>query len=137
MERSFARTLDALEDVFDFISESAAQNGLQDSLTFRLNLAVEELFVNMVKYNPGSHNDILIGMSRSDDQIVISLTDFDVEPFDITKADEYDTNRSLTERPIGHLGIHLVRRIIDEISYEYKDKQSRIILIKNLGTADV
>jgi serine/threonine-protein kinase RsbW len=137
MERSFARTLDALEEVFDFISEFAARNGLQDALAFGLNLAIEELFVNMVKYNPGNRNDILIGISRSDDRLEISLTDFDVEPFDITKADEYDTSRPLAERPVGHLGIHLVKRIVDEISYEYGDRRSRIILIKNLGTADV
>jgi serine/threonine-protein kinase RsbW len=137
MERGFARTLEALGGVFDFISEFAARNSLHDSITFRLNLAVEELFVNMVKYNPGSRSDILIGMTRSDDRLVISLTDYDGEPFDITKAAEYDTDRPLTERPVGGLGIHLVRHIIDEISYEYKDRQSRIVLIKNLGTTDV
>jgi hypothetical protein len=65
------------------------------------------------------------------------LTDVDAEPFDITQADEYDTRQPLKERPIGRLGIHLVRRMVDEINYEYKDRQSKITLIKDLGNANV
>jgi anti-sigma regulatory factor (Ser/Thr protein kinase) len=137
MERKFARTIDALDDVFGFVSEFAVHNGLGDSVAFKLDLAIEELFVNMVKYNPDSHSDILISISKGDDSLVLTLTDFDVEPFDVTAADAYDIGQPLESRPIGSLGIHLVKSIIDEISYEYKDRQSKITLIKNLGKTDV
>jgi anti-sigma regulatory factor (Ser/Thr protein kinase) len=137
MDRGFRREIKALEDVFGFISEFAVHNGLGDALVFKLDLAIEELFVNMVKYNPGNPNDILISLSRYGDRLTVCLVDSDVEPFDITKADEYDSNQPLEKRPIGQLGIHLVNRMVDKISYEYKDRQSTITLIKDLGKADV
>ena len=137
MEKKFQRRVDALEEVFGFISEFVARYLLDDSVAFRLNVAIEELFVNMVKHNLGSDSDILISMIKDGDRVIVSLTDFDVEAFDITKAGAYDTRQPLEKRPIGRLGIHLARSMIDEIRYEYKDRRSRITLIKNLGKTNV
>jgi serine/threonine-protein kinase RsbW len=137
MERRFQRVIGAVEDVFAFVSDFAGRNGLDDAVTFKLSLAIEELFVNMVEHNPQSHSDILISLAKDGGRLTVSLTDFDVEPFDITKADRYDSSQPLEERPVGHLGIHLVRSMVDDISYQYKDRQSRITLIKDLGKNDV
>jgi serine/threonine-protein kinase RsbW len=136
-EKRFTRTVDALDGIFAFITEFADQNGVSDALLFKLNLAIEELFVNMVKHNTGSTSDILIALDRTGEKLVVSLTDSDVEPFDITEAEEYDTTRPLGKRPIGRLGIHLVKRMVDKINYEYRDRQSKITLIKHLGKANV
>lgn len=137
MERRFNRRIDEVGAIPGFVSEFAAKNEIPDSLAFKLNLAIEELFVNTVKYNPQNHNDVLISLSKDADRLTIILTDSDVEPFDITEAEEYDTSRPLEMRRVGGLGIHLVRNIADEISYEYKDRQSKITVIKNLGKANV
>jgi serine/threonine-protein kinase RsbW len=137
MERRFTRRIDVLDKIAAVVYEFAAQNGVSDSVAFKLNLAIEELFVNSVKYNPQNRNDILITLSKDADRLIVSLTDFDVEPFDITKADEYDNSQPLERRRIGGLGIHLVRRIADQLSYEYKNRQSRVTLIKDLGKANV
>ena len=136
MERRFRRTVDALEEVFVFVSEFAARHRLGEDTVFRFKIAIEEVFVNMVRHNMGT-NDILVNLAREGDRLIVSLTDFDVEAFDITKADEYDTRQPLGKRPVGHLGIHLVRNMVDEISYRYENKQSRITLIKDLGKTDV
>jgi anti-sigma regulatory factor (Ser/Thr protein kinase) len=137
MERRFLRTVDALEDVFGLISGFAARYRLDASVAFQLNVAIEELFVNMVKHNLGGGEEILISMMKDGDKIIVTLTDSGVEAFDITKADVYDTRQMLADRPIGHLGIHLVRKMVDEIEYNYEDRQSRITLIKNLGKTNV
>lgn len=137
MERRFTRRIDSLDKIAAVVSEFAAQNGVSDSVAFKLNLAIEELFVNTVKYNPQNRNDILITLSKDADRLIVSMTDFDVEPFDITKADEYDNSQPLERRRIGGLGIHLVRHIADHLSYEYKNRQSRVTLIKDLGKANV
>ena len=137
MERRFGRTMGVLEDIFAFVAGFAAQNGLSDSVAFKLNLAIEELFVNMVKHNPGGCQDVLISLARDADRLIISVTDFDVEPFDITKADAYDKDQPLDKRPVGRLGIHLVKSLVDGINYQYTDRQSRITLIKDLGKANV
>ena len=136
-EKRFKRTVDALDGIFAFISEFGSENGVSDALLFKLNLAIEELFVNMVRHNTGSSSDILIGLERAGDSLIVSLTDSDVEPFDIRQADEYDTSQPLSGRPVGRLGIHLVKRIMDEIDYEYTNRQSKITLIKHLRKANV
>jgi anti-sigma regulatory factor (Ser/Thr protein kinase) len=90
----------------------------------------------MVRHNSGA-DEILISLMRDENRLVASLTDFDVEAFDITKAEDYDTRQPLDKRPIGRLGIHLVRRAVDEINYHYKNRQSKVTLIKDLGKNDV
>ena len=71
-------------------------------------------------------------LKKNEDDLIIHLTDFDVDPFDINKIAEVDTKQSLEERRVGGLGIHLVKQMMDKNEYEYKDRQSKIILIKHL-----
>jgi serine/threonine-protein kinase RsbW len=95
-------------------------------------LAVEELFTNLVKYSKGGHRDIRIEMSRDGDRLIVRLTDFDVEPFDIRTVPDARTDLSLAERKPGGLGIHLVKRLVDRIDYEYADRNSTTTFVKNL-----
>ncbi|MFH1312413.1 MAG: ATP-binding protein [Candidatus Eisenbacteria bacterium] len=137
IEKRFNRKVDALDDIFPFISEFGTENGISETDMFKVSLAIEELFVNMVRHNVGGGSDILIGLEKAGESLTVSLTDFDVEPFDITEAQEYDTGRPLSERPIGRLGVHLVKRMIDGVKYEYNDRQSKITLVKDLGNVNV
>jgi serine/threonine-protein kinase RsbW len=136
MEREFRRSVHALEEVFDFVSEATSGLDLDEGRLFQIKLAIEEVFVNMVRHSTGG-SDILIDLAREGDRLVVSLTDSGVDAFDPTKAEEYDTARPLDERPVGRLGIHLVKTVVDDIIYRYENRQSRITLIKNLGKTDV
>jgi len=95
-------------------------------------LAVEELFTNLVKYSRGGKSDIRIDLARDGGRLIVSLTDFDVEPFDIRTVPDAKTDLSLAERKPGGLGIHLVKRLVDHIDYEYADRNSTTTFIKNL-----
>jgi len=130
--RKFKRDLDSLDDIFKFMNDFSVKTGLDESVVFILNLVVEELFTNTVKYTPESTNKILLELKKEENNLIIHLTDFDVAAFDITKTAEVDTKQSLEERRVGGLGIHLVKQMMDKIEYEYKDRQSKIILIKHL-----
>ncbi|MCH7676523.1 ATP-binding protein [candidate division KSB1 bacterium] len=132
MDKKFKRDLNSLDGIFKFINEFSAKTGVDESVVFTINLVVEELFTNMVKYTSENTNEILLELKKNEDDLIIHLTDFDVDPFDITKTAEVDTKQSLEERRVGGLGIHLVKQMIDKIEYEYKDRQSKIILIKHL-----
>ncbi|MFQ5676607.1 MAG: ATP-binding protein [bacterium] len=132
MERKFKRAISSLDDIFQFIGEFSRREGVDESLVFTINLVVEELFTNMVKYNRQNSNKIAIDLKLKKNDLLIHLTDFDVEPFDITKADKVDTGKTLQERKVGGLGIHLVKKMVDKIDYEYRDRQSKIILTKHL-----
>jgi anti-sigma regulatory factor (Ser/Thr protein kinase) len=98
---------------------------------FAVDLAVEEIFTNMVKYGDG-HHAIDIELDALGDRLTIRLTDHDVSPFDITAVEEIDTSSPLSERPEGGLGLHLVRELMDEIDYAYEDRRSTVILVKRI-----
>ena len=132
MQKKFKRNLNSLDEIFNFISEFMTDQKIDNSLTFTITLAVEELFTNIVKYNKSSTSDIQIDLDKNNNDLRISLTDFDSEPFDITETKEVDVDQHLEERKVGGLGIHLVRQMMDDIHYEYKNRTSKITLIKHL-----
>ena len=53
-------------------------------------------------------------------------------PFDPTAAPEVDLNIPINDRPIGGLGIHLVRQLMDNVSYERKEEKNYLRMKKNL-----
>jgi anti-sigma regulatory factor (Ser/Thr protein kinase) len=63
---------------------------------------------------------------------MVCLTDFDVDEFDVTKAPDVDINRPLSERTPGGLGIHLVRRVTESLSYRYENRTSTIEMVIRL-----
>lgn len=132
MEEKFKRDIKSLDKIFDFVREFIAKYNFDDSIAFTLNLVVEELFTNLVKYNAEASHDILISLNRDENKLIITLTDFDVEPFDVTKSEKVDVNQSVKKRKVGGLGLHLVKQMVDKIDYEYKNRESKITLIKNL-----
>ncbi len=132
MERRFKREIKSLDKIFDFINEFVTAHNVDDSMTFSINFVVEELFTNMVKYNSQSEHDILVSLSREDNKLIIRLTDFDAELFDVTKAEDVNIHQRLEDRKIGGLGIHLVKKMVDQVNYEYVNRQSTVTLIKNL-----
>lgn len=125
MEESFPRQVDALPAVFDFVEGFCAKAGIPDSLVPNINLVVEELFINAVRHSPDGAG-VGLRLETDGDEIVICLTDRDVEPFDLTKAPEVDTAAPAEARRVGGLGIHLIRKLSRDVSYEYKDRNSLI-----------
>ena len=133
MQKEFKRDIDSLKEIYKFINDFISEEQLNKSLISPLNLVIEELFTNMVKYSSDNPNKILIELTREIDRIIIVLTDFDVERFDIRQTTKYDTHQTLEKRPIGKVGLLLVNIYVDKINYEYQNRTSIITLIKYLG----
>lgn len=133
MQKTFTRQVGSLSRIFDFTKSFFREERIDREHHFAVNLVVEELFVNMVRHNPDNHNDILISLGMNGNRLTISLTDFDVEPFDLTQVKTAPVDLPIEEREPGGLGIHLVRTLMDTIDYEYADRQSRITATKALG----
>lgn len=132
MKKKFKRHINSLENIFEFLGEFELRNKLDESVSFAINLAVEELFTNMVKYRADNPNDILIELSKVDNNAIVTLIDYEAELYDIKQAKTYDPTQPLENRKPGGMGIHLVKKFIDEIDYEYQDGTSKITLIKNV-----
>ncbi len=132
MENRFKRDFNSLDKVFEFISGFTEKYKIDESAAYAINVAVEEIFTNMIKYNSAGREDIAISFEKSKKAVLICLTDFDSDHFDVTKAGAPDINIPLGERKAGGLGLHLVKNLVDNISYEYKDRVSKIKMTKNL-----
>lgn len=133
MERAFPRDVNQLGEVFDFVTDCFTALHVDASHRMDVDLIIEELFTNLVKYNSEGTREIVIELDREDHMLAIEITDFDVHEFDITKAPPVDTNAPLSERRPGGLGIHLVTQIADHVSYEYDNGISRIKVHKRIG----
>jgi serine/threonine-protein kinase RsbW len=137
--RAFGRRIDALEAIFAFTSEFFARGSLDPRLLPTVDLAVEELFTNMVKYgaNPAAASEIRIALARVEGGVEVELVDSGVDAFDPTRAPEVDTTLPLEARTAGGLGLHLIRRLVDSWSYDYSEarRESRITFTKTLAGA--
>ncbi len=110
-----------------------SEAGVGDAVRFPVHLAMEELFTNMVKYCPDNANEILLEVAAADGGVAVTLTDFDVDEFDVTADREVDTSMPLDGRVPGGLGLHLVQRMVDSLEYDYHDRQSTIRFTKESG----
>ena len=128
----FHRSFDALDQVFGFTRGFYDREGVPDEERLVFDFCVEEIFTNLVKYSRGNLQDIELALDRTGDRVQACLTDFDVEPYDITRAPEVDISLPVASREPGGLGLQLVRRLVDELTYDYTNLQSRITVTKYL-----
>jgi anti-sigma regulatory factor (Ser/Thr protein kinase) len=129
MEQKFKRSFNELKNIVTMTESVFRNQGLEPNLRNVVDLATEELFVNMVTYNTESNEDILIEMKPHAHGLEVSLTDFNVERFDPTRAASVDADALLDERTPGGLGLYLVMKMVDSIHYEYRNRRSKITFI--------
>jgi serine/threonine-protein kinase RsbW len=137
MKKIFKLDFKSLDKLFDFIATFVKSAGLDSQLHFQIDLVVEELFSNMVKYDGKVNGSMELELRMQNHDLLIVLTDFNVHPFDPTKSEGYDISQQLEKRPIGKLGVHLVNQMVDKVEYRYENNNNIVELIKHTGSANV
>ena len=137
MQKKFTRSYDSLGKIFEFTELFFEKESIQESVRYPVHFVMEELFTNMVKYNPEKSSDILLNVDNVNGGITVSLTDYDVDAFDVTAAREVDIESPVHERRVGGLGLHLIQKMVDSLEYDYKDRQSTITFTKGIDGTDV
>jgi len=119
-----------LEGFMETIGEAT---GIDLSLVVSLNLALEEAVTNVISYAypEGQEGTVDIDVRATKEQLEFVISDSGI-PFDPTTKEDADITLGVEERPIGGLGIFLVRQLMDTILYEYKDKKNILTLRKQL-----
>ena len=136
-EKSFVRSIDSVAEIYRYSEDLMAASNIDESVRFPVHLAMEELFVNLVHYNPGARRDILVDVEVANSGVVVTITDYDAAEFDVTRERPVDTGASLRERKPGGLGLHLIQHMVDTLEYDYRDGRSKIRFSKKPGTTDV
>lgn len=115
--------------VLDFVTEAAVAAGLHPVRLLHLQLAVEEVVVNISTYAyrvpPVT---VTVSTSVGAGQFSVEITDKGV-PFDPCAAPEPDCAADLAHRPVGGLGILLVRRMMDEVHYRRDHDQNILTMV--------
>ena len=135
MEKSIilANDISEIARLNEFVEEIGNEFSLSPEVVFNLTLVLEEAVVNIINYAypKEDHESIYLSAKLHKDSIMLVLTDTGKE-FDPTMAPEADITLSADERPIGGLGIFLIRQIMNEVKYERIEGKNVLTLEKKL-----
>ncbi|MFX4261329.1 ATP-binding SpoIIE family protein phosphatase [Pelotomaculum propionicicum] len=123
--------LEEIEDLARAVENFAAANNLPEQAVFQVNLCLDELLTNTISYGfpGGGEHEIAVGITLQGGTLVITTRD-DGLAFNPLEQAEADISQSIEERPVGGLGIHLVRNMMDEIEYRRESGQNVLIMKK-------
>jgi anti-sigma regulatory factor (Ser/Thr protein kinase) len=111
-------------------------HGLSEELVFELNLAVDEVVTNIIRYayDDQAEHQIQIRVSLDDAEVVVRVED-DGRAFNPLAAPKPDLGLAVDERPIGGLGVHIVRSLMDALEYRRDAGRNIFIMRKRMGAA--
>jgi len=125
--------VEELAQLAPFVSTLAKEAGLDETLHSQVDLALDEAVSNVVMYayEEGAEGTIDIEAMANTEKIKIVITDSG-RPFDPTTARDPDITLPVEERPVGGLGIFLVRQVMDSVNYERTDGKNVLTLRKKI-----
>lgn len=130
-ELTTAATIENIETVTDFVNEQLEALDCPMKAMMQIDIAIDELFGNIAHY--AYHPEVgsaTVRVEVTEDPLAVIITFIDNGvPYDPLAAEDPDITLSAEERTVGGLGIYMVKKSMDEISYEYKNGQN-ILTIK-------
>ena len=119
--------------ISDFLEMLWNEWNLPPKLIYSINLVLEEAISNIIFYAFDDELVHLIGLEfrRDGDQMSMILIDGG-KPFDPTLKDDPDTSLSVEDRPIGGLGIYLIKQLMDKVYYQRLNEKNQLIMIKTI-----
>lgn len=134
LSQHLPNTLEALPVLAEAVEIFGDEAGWGDAVVMQINLVLEELIVNVINYGypDGRNGGIDVLVETDAEEINIRITD-DGNAFDPFAVAAPDLSLDIIDRPIGGLGIHLVRNYMDAYSYHYRDKHNDVVLSKRLA----
>ncbi len=125
-EMGLRRDFAELQAAFGLVKDFWTAHGLPEARRFGVEFAIEELFTNMVKYGSGGTTRIQLRLERAADAVLVTLVDPDSDNFDPTVDRQVDTDAPLETRRPGGLGLHLIPKLVQDIRFDHRGRQSRI-----------
>ncbi len=129
--------LTSIEVVHGRLSEFLEGLDVSEEIRFQTNLCVEEYIFNLIQYGfaDDERHTIFVYANHSAGNLEIEVVDDSEEPFDPLSAPAADLSTDLENRPVGGLGIHIIRSYMDHLSYSVTERGNRFTMAKNLPKA--
>lgn len=125
--------VDRMDDVLDFINAELESHDVPMKTIMQIDIAVEELFVNIAHYayNPEvGQATVTVDVEETPPCVVVRFMDRG-KPYDPLSREDPDVTLGVEDRQIGGLGIYMVKKSMDEITYAYEEGQN-ILTIRKL-----
>ncbi len=134
---SITNKIENLEKVESFIEQFCNDNNLDEYISFDLHLVEDELATNVINYafDDDLEHIIDISIELESGNVKMQIVD-DGKEFNILKAKEANVNLPLEERPIGGLGIFLVKQKMDFIDYKRIENKNILVLKKRIESKE-
>jgi serine/threonine-protein kinase RsbW len=127
--------LSELDKLCENLEAFGQKFGFSKKLIFEINLALDELFTNIISY--GFRDDkehiIKVTLTPENDQLFLCIED-DGQPFNPIEFETPDVACSVEECKIGGLGIHIMKKLMDEVCYERCDDKNVLNLKKKISS---
>lgn len=127
-------TIENVSKVMEFVDEQLEQMDCPMKTQMQIDVAIEELFSNIAyyAYSPETGSAaVRVEAVKDPLAVVITFIDNGIQ-YDPLAREDPDITLSAEERGIGGLGIYMVKKTMDEVSYEYKDGQNILRIKKNI-----
>ncbi len=133
-ELTIAATVENIETVTDFVNEQLEALDCPMKAQMQIDIAIDELFGNIAHYAYNPHvGEATVRVEVIEDPLAVVITFIDKGvPYDPLAKSDPNTTLSAEEREIGGLGIFMVKKTMDDITYEYKDGQNILKIKKNI-----
>ena len=134
-EMTVEATMDQIGPVTAFVNEQLTQLGCSNRIRIQIDVAIDEIFGNIVRYAYGQGTGpatVCVDVEESPLSVVIMFIDQGV-PFDPLAHEKPDTTKlPAKERPIGGLGLFMVKNTMDDIAYDYQDGKNILTIRKKI-----
>ena len=126
--------LDELDSLCENLETFGNRFGLSKKLIFEINLALDELFTNIISYGfkDGKEHIVKVTLTPENDELCLCIED-DGKPFNPIEFETPDVSCSVEECKIGGLGIHIMKKLMDEVCYERCGDKNVLNLKKKVG----
>ncbi len=130
----FRNDLQELERMTDIVEAFFTRTALSPSLGYQVTLVLEELLTNVIShgYEDDAEHMIELTINLDDGSLTIEWAD-DGKAFDPFEVREPDLESPVEDRPIGGMGVHFVKTIMDTLAYRRRGGRNHLTMSKNLG----
>ena len=133
-ELTLDATIDNLDEVLSFVDQELELADCSPKTQMQIDVAVEELFANICNYAyaPGKGSMTLqVELREAPSRVEICFIDHGT-PYNPLAKEDPDVTLSAEDRPIGGLGIYIVKKNMDKVCYDYQDRQNILTISKGI-----